>query len=84
MPIAQLVMGGIPGANYVNDPSIVNVIPLEVCFDNKQFDVIQGSAPGNRQVRYYPGEGKLLFLDTFGGTITNDVGRTQVYIRYKY
>ena len=44
----------------------------------------EGSVPGNMEARYYPGEGKVEFLDPFSGNIANDVGRSKIYIKYKF
>jgi hypothetical protein len=82
--ITEQTFIGTPGAFTVQDSSLVNVIPLVVCREGLEFECIVGVAPGNREVQYSDGEGKLTFLDPFTGNLADDTMRQRVYIKYRF
>ncbi len=84
MTIKEMILIGTPGGTFVQSPLLANVIPLNVKRVGTGYIMIIGSAPGNRQVEYGGGEGKLTFQNAFSGNIADDTGREDIYIRYKY
>ncbi len=83
MPIDKLVLHGFPGSDNVVDPSIAYVIPLKICRESKEFTIVTNTAPGNMEAEYVAASGRIIFQDAFGGSITTDVAREKIYIKYK-
>ena len=88
MNITEIVLVGFPGAYSVIDPSLAYTVPIKICRDNKEFDIVS-TTPGNRQARYVAAEGRVTFADPFtSAPVIGPPGSTggveKVYVKFKF
>ena len=82
MTVTTMILMGNPGAFFVSDIGLANVIVLNVARVNKGYNTIVTGSPGNLEAKYRS-DGRIYFQDAFGGTLADDV-REKVYVRYKF
>jgi hypothetical protein len=93
MNILSQTYNSVSGSTYVQAGELRFVIPLKVCREGIQYDVVTTGNPGNRQVGYNSSNGRFTFLNPFvsvpgGPSLTPSGGSPlmipeKVYIEYK-